>query len=170
VNCCVDPTAMLAGVGVTVTAVTLRVTVSVAEPWTPVRIAVTVVDPAATPVATPAAFTVATAGLEVVQLTAPVTSAVVLSLYVAVARNCCVALAAMLGAAGVTAMEVRVFVTTGACTVSDAAPEMPLMVAVMVAVPAEIAEARPAGVIPATAVSDDFHVADVVTFAVELSL
>jgi hypothetical protein len=67
-------------------------------------------------------------------------------------------------------MEVTVFVTTGGCTVRDALPAMPLTVAVMVAEPAPIAVARPAGVILVTVALDDVHVADAVTFAVELSL
>lgn len=81
-----------------------------------------------------------------------------------------VAFAAMLAVGGATAMEVRVFTGTGACTVSDALPATPLRVAVMVAEPAVRAEARPAGVTVATAALDEVHVTEVVTFAVELSL
>lgn len=164
------PAVVLAGLGVIETAVRVRVTVSVAAPSTPVKDAVTVVEPAATPVASPAAFTVATAGLDEVQVAVAVTSAVVLSLYVAVAMNCWVPFATMLAVTGETAMEVTVFVTTGGCTVRDALPAMPLTVAVMVAEPAPIAVARPAGVILVTVALDDVHVADAVTFAVELSL
>lgn len=76
----------------------------------------------------------------------------------------------MLGLAGETATEVRVFATTATGTVTVALPETPLRVAVMVAEPAASAEARPDGAIFAVAVLEDDHVADVVTFAVELSL
>ena len=65
--------------GVTETEVRLGVTVSVATPLMPLSDAVTVVVPAATPVARPAA-TVATAGFAVVQVAVVVTSAVVPSL------------------------------------------------------------------------------------------
>jgi hypothetical protein len=74
----------------------------------------------------------------------------------------------MLAVPGVTAMEVRV--TGGGGTVSDALPKTPLRVAVMVAEPAASAEARPAGVTFAMAGLEDVQVADVVTFAVLLSL
>ena len=62
-NCWVDPTPMLGVVGETEMAVTVfvaAVTVWVAEPLTPLSEAVTVDKPAATPVASPAEFTVAT--------------------------------------------------------------------------------------------------------------
>jgi hypothetical protein len=54
--------------------------------------------------------------------------------------------------------------------VSDALPKTPLRVAVMVAEPAASEEARPAGVIVAMVGLEDVQVADVVTFAVVLSL
>jgi len=83
--------------------------------------------------------------------------------------SCWLAPMAMVAAAGVTAMEVRVFVGAGGGTVRDALPETPLRVAVMVAEPAASAEARPAGVTFAMAGLEDVQVADVVTFAVVLS-
>jgi hypothetical protein len=89
---------------------------------------------------------------------------------VAVATNCWLAPIAVVAVAGVTAMEVRVLVTAGGGTVSDPLPETPLRVAVRVAEPAASAEARPPGVTFAVSALDDDHVADVVTFAVELSL
>lgn len=54
----------------------------------PPRVAVMVADPTATPVARPAAFTVAAAGLEPVHVTLLVTSPLDPSLYAAVAVNC----------------------------------------------------------------------------------
>ena len=74
----------------------------------------------------------------------------------------------MLAVAGVTVMEVRVFASGG--TVRDALPETPLRVAVMAAEPVASAEARPPGAIFAIAGLEDVQVADVVTFAVVLSL
>jgi len=65
-------------------------------------------------------------------------------------------------------MEVRVF--AGGGTVRDALPETPLRVAVIVAEPAASAEARPPGVIFAIVGLEDVQVANVVTFAVVLSL
>jgi hypothetical protein len=80
-NGCVAPTATLAVAGVTATDVTvLPVTVSVALPALPLTVAVTVVEPAATPVARPAALTVPTLGVPVAQVAVVVTLAVVLSL------------------------------------------------------------------------------------------
>jgi len=77
----VDPMAKLAVLGVTAMDVTaVAVTVSVALPLTPLRAACTVVDPAATPVASPAELMVATEALPVVQVAVDVTFAVELSL------------------------------------------------------------------------------------------
>jgi hypothetical protein len=85
--------------------VTLRVVV----PLTPIIAALTAVDPAATPVAMPLAFTVAIELLAAAQVAAELMFAVEPSLYVAVAVNCSVAPTAMLGVAGVTAIDVSVF-------------------------------------------------------------
>jgi hypothetical protein len=82
------------------------VTAMAAVPFTPLIDAVTVLEPAATPDAIPAALIVAAAVLELVHVAVDVTFAVEPSVYVAVAVNCCVAPAAMLAVAGVTAMEV----------------------------------------------------------------
>jgi len=64
-----------------------------------------VLDPGATPVARPLEFIVAVAGVPDVHVTDEVTVAVVPSLYVAVALNCCVAPTAMLELAGDTAID-----------------------------------------------------------------
>ena len=70
--------AKLAGFGVTAMDVgVLTVTVSVAVPLTPLRAAVTVEDPAATPVARPAELMVATEVFDEVQVAVEVTLAVV---------------------------------------------------------------------------------------------
>lgn len=75
-NCCVAPTKRFAGFGETEIEESTGVTVSVAVPVTPFSDAVTAAEPAATAVARPDAFTVATAGLAVVHAALPVTSAV----------------------------------------------------------------------------------------------
>ncbi len=84
---------------------------------------------------------------------------------VPVAVNCCVVPRAMLGVAGVTAMDASVALVTVKVAVPDMSPE----VAVMVVVPAATDAARPALLIVATAVSDELHVADAVKSCVVLS-
>jgi len=79
--------------------------VRVVFPETFPNVAAMVVAPAETAVASPPELTVATAVCDEVQLTCVVKSLVVASEYVPVAVNCCVAPTAMLGLAGVTAME-----------------------------------------------------------------
>jgi hypothetical protein len=146
------------------------VTVRTAVPFTLLSEAVMLLDPAATPVARPAALMVAVAVLELVQVADDVMFAVEPSLYVPVAVNCCVALAVMLAVAGVTAMVTSVFGTTTALTVSEAVPLTPLNEAVMVDDPAATAVANPAVPIVAAAVLELVHVALEVTLPVEPSL
>lgn len=110
-NCCVAPAVILAVAGVTAMELTVfaaAVTVSAAVPAVPLRDAVIVDEPAAAAVTMPPALMLATEVLELVQVAVEVTSAVKPVLYVAVAVNCCVVPAAMLGDAGVTAMDVTV--------------------------------------------------------------
>ncbi|MGA8273270.1 MAG: hypothetical protein WB919_17030 [Candidatus Sulfotelmatobacter sp.] len=112
-NCCVAPTETLALAGVTAMDVTVFATadtVKVEFPLTPLSEAVIVVEPEATAFAMPLELTVATAGVAAVQLALEVTFAVELSLYVAVAVNCCVAPTPILVLEGVTAIAVIVFV------------------------------------------------------------
>jgi hypothetical protein len=84
------------------------VTVTVALPVTPFIEPVTVVLPAATPLTIPEESIVATPGALLVQLTAEVTIAVELSLYVAVALNCSLAPTAKVVVAGDTARALSV--------------------------------------------------------------
>jgi hypothetical protein len=115
VNCCVAPAATLTTAGVTAIAVSVfigAVTVSAAVPLMPLKAAVTVDVPAATPVASPDTLMVAVAVEELVQLAVVLTSPEVPSLYVAIAVNCWVAPTAMLGVAGVTEIAVSVFCVT----------------------------------------------------------
>lgn len=83
-NCCVDPAVKLADEGETAMEVTVFAgaegTVIAAVPLTPPSEAVTVVEPAATPVARPAEFTVAMDGAALIQVAVEVTSFVELSL------------------------------------------------------------------------------------------
>lgn len=79
-NCCVAPTAKLAGLGVTAIELSVfvaAVTVRVADPLTPLSEAVIVDDPAATPVASPPVLMVAAAVFDEVQVTVVVTLPVV---------------------------------------------------------------------------------------------
>jgi hypothetical protein len=172
VNCCVAPAATLGVAGVTEIAVTVlaaAVIVSTAVPLTPLRDAVMFVDPAATPVATPVALIVAADLLPDTHVAVDVTFAVELSLYVAVAVNCCVTPTAMLGVAGVTEIPVIVFVAA-AVTVRVAVPLTPPCEAVIVDEPVATAVASPTELIVAAALLPDVQVAVEVTFAVEPSL
>ena len=113
VNCCVAPTETLTLAGETATEVTVfgtAVTLSIEFPLTPFSEAVIAVDPEATAVAMPPEFTVATAGVAAIQFAVEVTFAVELSLYVAVAVNCCVAPTPILVLDGDTESAVSVFV------------------------------------------------------------
>ena len=109
------------------TAIAVRVfgapaTVSVALPVMVSRLAVTVVEPAATAVASPDEVMVATFAFVSVQLAVVVTSAVEPSLYVAIAVNCCLAPTATLAVPGVAAIAVRTFVVP---VPADADPPQP---------------------------------------------
>jgi len=113
VNCCVAPTFKCAGdAGVTaIEVIEMTVSVTPGEVTVPIDAVICVVPPA-TPVASPPeAVMVAVAVVPEAHVTVAVISAVELSLYVPVAVNCCVAPAfKCAGDAGVTAIEVRVFV------------------------------------------------------------
>lgn len=84
-------------------------TLSVAVPVIPLRDAVTLVEPEATPVTSPLLLIEAMAELPTDQVTLELTFAVDPSLYFAVAVNCCVVPVEMLTLAGVTETETRVF-------------------------------------------------------------
>ena len=86
---------------------TAGLTVSTVEPVTPPSVALIVEVPVATPVASPAAVIVATAGVAEAHVTWLVRSCVVLSEKVPVAVNCSVSPLATLGLAGVTAIDCR---------------------------------------------------------------
>jgi hypothetical protein len=121
-----------------------------------------VVLPTATPVARPALVIVATAVLDELHVTALVRFCVLLSLYVPVAVNCCVAPVASEVFAGVTAIDTSV----GAVTIRLVEPLMEPEVAWIVALPALTPVANPPLVIVATAVIEEVHVTELVRFAV----
>ena len=83
------------------------VTVSMAVPLIPFSVAVISDEPAVSPVASPPLVIVATDGLPEVQLTWLVRSAVLVSEYVPVALNCCVAPTPIDGLAGVIASDTQ---------------------------------------------------------------
>jgi hypothetical protein len=116
-----------------------EVTVRVLFPEIVPEVAVMVAVPAATAVARPLPLTVATDGLEELQVTCAVTSRPVPSEYKPEAANCRVTPAGMLGLTGVTDMEDRVAEVTVRVVLLEIIPE----VAVMVATPAATAVARP---------------------------
>ncbi|MGC1374076.1 MAG: hypothetical protein WA824_18215, partial [Candidatus Sulfotelmatobacter sp.] len=131
VNCWVAPMFTLAVGGVTEIDVSVFVTVTVstlrvALPVVPLSEAVTLVDPAATPVSTPLALIVAIDGLPTAQVTVELTLAVEPSLYFAVAVNCCVAPIKMLAVAGDTVTAVNVFVG-GGVVVELGTPAQPML-------------------------------------------
>jgi hypothetical protein len=102
------------------------------------------VPPMPTPVASPrepAAFdTAATAvGADEIQVTCSVKGRVVPSLYLPTAVNCCVPRTAIVAVAGLTSMAVNV----ASVTVSTVEPDMPIKLALMVAVPAARVVASP---------------------------
>jgi hypothetical protein len=164
VNCWVVPATLVAVAGVT--AMEDRVgTVRVAVPDLPLKVAVMVAEPAATPVARPLVLTVAVDVLDEVQVTFVVIFWVEESEYVPVAVNCWVSPAGTLAVAGVTPMEDRV----AAVTVRVAVPDLPLKVAVMVAEPAATPVARPLVLTVAVDVLDEVQVTCVVIFWVEES-
>ena len=112
VNCCVAPLAIVGLTGVTaidcsVAAVTVNTS---AGDVTPLSAAVMLLVPTPTPVASPPAVMVATVVVAEFQLTDAVMFAVLLSLYVPVAVNCCVAPLAIVGLTGVTAIDCSVAV------------------------------------------------------------
>ena len=137
-----------------VTAVTVRVVVSVTVPLVAVMVAV----PAATAVTTPLLLTVATDGLDEVQVTCVDISRLVPSEYEPVAAICWVLPAGTLGVSGVSDKEDNVALVT----VRVAVPVLPLKAAVMVAVPAATPVARPLLFIVATDVLDELQVTCVV--------
>jgi len=143
--------------------------VKVVDPTTLPILAATVVLPAASPVARPAALIDAALGAEDVQTALAVTLPVVPSLYVAAAVYCCVELLLMVTLAGVTAIETKL-ADAGAVTVKTAEPETLPTLALMFDVPTATAVTRPLPLTVATPLADVDQVALEVTSLVVPSL
>jgi len=144
VNCCVLPMAMLGLVGVIATETSVAgFTVSVVDPDRVPDVAVIVVEPAATGVASPIEPAVllipAMDDDDELQVTAVVRFCVEPSEYVPVAVNCCVLPMAMLGLVGVIATETSV----AGFTISVVDPDRVPDVAVIVVEPAAAAVTSP---------------------------
>jgi 1,4-dihydroxy-2-naphthoyl-CoA synthase len=126
VNCSVVPFTIegLAGVTAIDTSVgVVALTVRVVEPLTPPEAACILLVPAATPVANPPTVIFATPVVCELQVTELVKFCVELSEKVPVAVNCSVALFAIDGFAGVTAIDTNVGAVTVSCVVPSTAPE-----------------------------------------------
>src|SRR5438876_735282 len=139
VSCTVAPTSTTAVAGLTVTDATgTFATVTLAVPLFPSLVAVIVADPAATPVTSPAADTVAIAVFELVQLiTRPLSTLPAASFVTAL--SCVVAPTTTLAVAGFTTTE-----ATGTVdTVTAAVPACPSLVAVIVTAPTATPVTRP---------------------------
>src|SRR6266566_4169140 len=154
VSCCVAPTTRLTVAGLRVTDATGTVeTVTAAVPLCPSLVAVTVTDPAAAPVTSPAPVTVASVVLELAQVTErPVNTLPAESFVVAV--SCTVPPTTMFPLAGLTVTEA----TGTRATAMLAVPLFPSLVAVMVAEPAPLATTSPSALTRATVVSLDAQV------------
>src|SRR5260370_1123951 len=146
-SCSVAPTNTLAGAGLTVTLATGTFSTVMADvPLIPSLVTVIVAEPAATPVTTPLALTVATAVLLLPHVTTRPARATPFTSF-GVAVSCCVAPTSRLVAAGLT-----VTLATGTfVTVMAAAPSIPSPVAVIVAEPAAPPAITPLALTVATA-------------------
>ena len=154
VNCLVVPTAMLALAGVT--AIETRaaaVTVSDAVPLIPAEVAVTVAVPVPVLLANPVASILTTAVEEEDHVT-DVSNCVLPSSKLPTAVNGSVVPSAIVGVAGVTAMETRCAGTTVNVAVSVNDPT----VAVMVVEPAATVVTIPEPLMVAVAVDEELHV------------
>jgi hypothetical protein len=131
------------------------VTVRFAVPEIVPDMAVIVEVPTATPCASPVVLTIATELADDFHVADPVRSCMLPSLRVPLAVNCCEWPTAIVAVAGETAIETR----TGAVTVSIVDPVFDPLAAVMEAVPAAFAVARPAGATVATAGFEEVQMA-----------
>jgi len=159
-DCWVTPTGMLGLTGVTdMEDRVAEVTVRVIAPEIVPEVAVMVTAPGAAAVLRPLLLTVATDVLDEVQVTRGVISWLVPSEYTPEAANCGVIPTGMLGLNGVTDMKDR----TAEVTVRVLFPEIIPEVAVMVAVPAATAVAKPMLLTVATDGLEELQVTCVVT-------
>ena len=158
-NCTVRPLAMLGFTGVTAIEESVAaVTVKVVSPDMLPDVAVMTAVPAATPVARPPGFTVATLIVPEAQVTDAVISTVVPLEYVPSAVNCLVRPATTLGFIGITVIKLKVAAVTLSVVFPDLLPD----VAVITAVPAATPVARPPGFTVATLIVPEAQVTDAV--------
>lgn len=129
-------------------------TVNPSVPETEPRVAVIVAGPALTADKSPAELTVATDVLELCQVTCDVSTCVLPSEYVPCADSCSVVPAVGFNEVPETAMDVNVAWPT----VTAKVPETPSMVAVIVTLPALMAETSPLPATVAIVESEAFHV------------
>jgi hypothetical protein len=163
VNCRVSSTPIVTLSGVT--EIDSRIgttTVKLVEPLIPSRVAVIVVVPTATGVASPNVSMLATAVSELVQFTSVVISVVLSSVYVPIAVNCRVSSTPTVALSGVTEMDSRI----GIIAVKLVEPLMPSRVAVIVVVPTATGVASPNVSMPATVGSELSQVTSPVISAV----
>jgi hypothetical protein len=137
-------------------------TVTVVEPATIPDVDVIVAVPGEMPVAMPLPFTAATPVADDVQKTPAVSTCELLSLYVPVAVNCCVAPGRMEAFAGVTTIDTSVGTITVSVVEAVTDPEP----APIVVLPCASEVARPEAAMVATAVDEEVQVTDVVRFCV----
>ena len=152
---CVRPMGIVAVAGVTAIELSVAaVTVKVAEPDLPLKVAVIVAVPTDRPVAIPGETTVATAMVPELQVTRLLMSTLVPSEYAPVATKRCVRPMGTVAVNGVTTIELSV----AAVTVRMAEPDLPLKVAVIVAVPMDRPVAIPGETTVATAMVPELQV------------
>ena len=166
-NCCVWPSVIEGVAGVTaiderVGAVTVRIVEPVMEP----DVAVIVVLPCATDVASPALLIVAMLVADEAQVTVPVRFCVLPLEYVPVAVNCCIRPSVIEGLVGVTAIDTRV----AGLTVRTVEPAIDPEVAEIVVLPVATEVASPVPLIVAAPEADEAHVTVLVRFCMVPSL
>ena len=153
-NCWVPPAAIDAVVGVTVTDTsTGAVTVTTADPLTPLNDAPMLEVPVAAALASPLVEIGTAEGREELHVTDEVRSCALPSLYDAVAINCWALPAGSEIFPGDTAIET----STGGVTTSPVDPVIPVSVALMTELPAATALARPKAETEATLVWLELH-------------
>ena len=130
------------------------VTLKIVEPLVDPEAAVIVLCPVAALAACPVLLIVATAGAELLQVTEPVISRVLPSVYVPVAANCWFVPNAIDGFAGVIAIETRAALVTVRVVEPLTVPEL----AAIVVAPVPFPVAKPALEIVATAGEDELQV------------
>jgi hypothetical protein len=140
VNCCVVPIAIVAVGGLSaIDTSAAPVTVSPVDPLTVPEVALTVAVPLPTLCPSPVLLIVAVVGVSEDHVAVAVRSCMLPSVYVPVAVNCCVVPIAIVGVAGLSAIDT----SAAPVTVSVVDPLTPLPLAVMLALPTPAPLATP---------------------------